>query len=94
MSRKAILGSELRVGDVIFVKWGSHGAQGDTIIKIEPYNVHPDDPEWVGVRMAWFDELASRAIIFPNEKFDILPEKNRILKTGESIVKRAFDLDI
>ena len=91
---KSVLGRELRVGDILFVKWGPRGAEGDTIIKIEPCDQYPDNPRWVGVRTAWFerldsDGLNSRAIIFPNEPFEVLPGKNQISKKA----KRAFNFD-
>ncbi len=109
MSRKAVLGSELRVGDVIFIERDKL----DTILRIEPYRPQDDDSERLGIREAYFKSSFRWGImlLFPDKWFYISTDEveNQISQPQKAVllpkqlpvliinqmgrVKRAFDFD-
>jgi hypothetical protein len=67
---KSVLGRELRKWDVMKVWWAPCR---DTIVRLEPYRgAYENDPEWKGVRTAYFVQLRVGMTIFPNEDFEVM----------------------
>ena len=97
MSRKAVLGSELRVGDAIFIQHRQPLGDEkvallilDTILRIEPYRPEDDDSERLGIREAYFKSSFRWGImlLFPDKWFYISTDEveNQISQPQKAVL--------